>query len=221
MNGILKSGALVIVFGSAASLLLWQRLEMKRLGTECTDLRGQLGEMSSLRESNERLAEQLKAAAESSQASRKELLRLRAEGGRLHQLEQENVQLNARGRDLERQVGEMRLAVASSEKQPQPTASNAAVVASVPAMETTDLGMLELADGEGARFDLGGGTNCVVTPKALSDGGVTMQIALAVTNADGTTTELGRGRITTRPGNYGSISVSDRMIGLAVKLKTE
>ena len=88
-------------------------------------------------------------------------------------------------------------------------------------MNTTDLGVLELSDGTATRFDLGGGTNCVVTPTALPDGNATMEIKVGVTNADGTVSELGTSRLTARPGQHCSISVGDRMIALAVTLKTQ
>ena len=90
-----------------------------------------------------------------------------------------------------------------------------------PASDATDLGMLELPDGIAARFDLGGGTNCVVTPTALADGNAKMQITVEVTNADGTASQLGTSLLTARPGQHCSISVGDRMIALAVKLKTQ
>ena len=86
---------------------------------------------------------------------------------------------------------------------------------------TTDLGMLELSEGTPTRFDLGGGTNCVVTPTATPDGNATVEIAMGITNADGTVSELGTSRITARPGQHCSISVGDRMIALSVKLKTQ
>jgi hypothetical protein len=86
-------------------------------------------------------------------------------------------------------------------------------------VNTTDLGALELSDGVAASFELGGGTNCVVTPRASSDGNATMEITMAVTNADGTVSELGTSRLTARPGQHCSISVGDRMIALAVRVK--
>src|ERR1039458_10276985 len=51
--------------------------------------------MASLQDSNGHLAEQLKTAGESSQADRGELMRLRGQGVRLRQLEQENTELKA------------------------------------------------------------------------------------------------------------------------------
>jgi hypothetical protein len=59
-------------------------------------------------------------------------------------------------------------------------------------MTTTDLGLLELSEGVASRFDLGGGTNCVVTPTALSDGNARIEITLVVTNAEGTASQTGQ-----------------------------
>ena len=81
--------------------------------------------------------------------------------------------------------------------------------------------MVELSDGIAVRFDLGAGTNCVVTPKVLSDGNAQMEITVEATNADGTASQLGRSRLIARPGQQCSISVGDRMIGLAFKLKAQ
>ena len=218
-NRKLKIGALVVALLAAAALLLLQQVEIKRLVAENANLRTQLGQMTSLQESNEQLAEQLKAAVETSQASQNELLRLRGQRSRLRQLEQEHTQLKAQRQQLDRQMREAQLAVASSQ-QPQVTpAAEVKVTSGIPNVNTTDLGMLELSEGTAARFDLGGGTNCVVTPTALSDGNVLMRIKAEVTNADGTASELATSRITARPGQHCSISVGDRTIALGVKLK--
>lgn len=185
---------------------------------ENADLRTQLGQMASLQDSNGHLAEQLKAAVETSQGNQTELLRLRGQGARVRQLEQENSQLKAQRQQLDRQVRGAQLAVTLPEKQPV-TASEIRVASGVPNVNTTDLGALELSDGIPARFDLGGGTNCVVTPRASSDGNATMEITMAITNSDGTLSELGTSRLTARPGQHCSISVGDRMIALAVRVK--
>ena len=139
----------------------------------------------------------------------------------MRQLEQENTQLKAERQKLAQQMREGQLAVGSSE-QPQVTpASDLKVTTSAPPANVTDLGMVELSDGIAVRFDLGAGTNCVVTPKVLSDGNAQMEITVEVTNADGTAAQLGQSRLTARPGQQCSISVGDRMIGLAFKLKTQ
>ena len=211
---------MVVLLGMAA-LFLMQQQQITRLVEENADLRTQLNQMASLRDSDGHLGEQLKAAVETSQADRNELARLRGQGVRLRQLEQENTQLKAQRQQLAQQIHEGQLAVASSEQPPVTIASDVKVTTVAPPVNVTDLGMVELSDGIAVRFDLGAGTNCVVTPKMLSDGNAQMEITVEVTNADGTALQLGQSRLTARPGQQCSISVGDRMIGLAFKLKTQ
>jgi hypothetical protein len=80
MSTKLKVAALVVVLLGVAALLLLQQQQIKRLMDENADLRTQLNQMASLRDSNGHLAEQLKAAVETSQADRSELVRLRGQG---------------------------------------------------------------------------------------------------------------------------------------------
>ena len=219
MSSKLKVGALVcVLLGVATLLLLHQQQQIRRLVAENAELRTQLSEIVALQDANGRLAEQLKAATESIELNRNELLRLRGQGVRLHQLEQENTQLKAQRQQLDHQ---MQASVVSSEPGQVAAVSEVKVTAASPRLDTTDLGSLELQGGIAVHFDLGGGTNCVVTPTALSDGNNMMEIKLWVTNADGTVAELGTSRITAPPGQHCSISVGDRMIALAVKLKTQ
>lgn len=221
MNTKLKIGALVVVLLGIGALLLWQQQQIRRLVAESADLRNQLNQMSSLRDGNAQLAEQLKAAGETSQANQNELMRLRGQGVRLRQLEQENTQLKAQREQLTQQLRGVQSAVASATQPPVSPASDGKVTTSAPPVNETDLGLIELSDGIAVRFDLGAGTNCVVTPKVLSDGNAEMQISLETTNADGTTSLLGQSYLTARPGQHCSISVGDRMIALAPKLKTQ
>ena len=178
--------------------------------------------MSSLQDSNEGLAQQLKAAIAASQTNQNELLRLRGQGSRLRQLEQENAQLKSDRQQLAMQVRQPQAAVVSSEQ--RPTAVSEVVKAtadSPPHRDTTELGSLELQSGVAVQFDLGGGTNCIVTPTALADGNNMMEIKVGVTNADGAFSEVGTSRLTARPGQHCSISVGDRMVALAVTLKPQ
>jgi ribosomal protein S8E len=217
----LKVGALVVALLGIGVLLLLQQQQIKRLAVEGAELRAQLAQAASLRENNEHLSEQLKAAGEASQADRTELMRLRGQGVRLRQLEQENAQLKAQREQLARQMREAQLAVASSDQRQTSPASDVKVRASVPPVNETNLGMVELSDGIAARIDLGAGTNCVITPTVLSDGNAQMQITVEVTNADGTASQLGQARLTARPGQHCSISVDDRMIALTPRLKAQ
>ena len=221
MSSKLKVGALVFVLLGVATLLLLQQQQIRRLVAANADLRTQLSEIVSLQDTNGRLAEQLKAAAETSQVNQNELLRLRGQGVRLRQLEQENTQLKAQRQQLDHQMQQPQASVVSSEQGQITAVSEAKVTAASPHLDTMDLGSLELQGGIAVHFDLGGGTNCVVTPTALSDGNNMMEIKVGVTNADGTVSELGTSRITAQPGQHCSISVGDRMIALAVKLKTQ
>ena len=178
--------------------------------------------LASLQDSNEDLAQQLKNAIAASQTQQNELLRLRGQGSRLRQLEQENAQLKAQRQQLDQQMQQPQATVLASEQ--RPTAVSEVVKAtadSPPHRDTTDLGSLELQSGIAAHFDLGGGTNCTVTPTALSDGNNMMEIKVCVTNADGTFSELGTSRLTALPGQHCSISVGDRMIALDVKMQTK
>jgi len=207
------------VFLGMAVVLFFQQQRIKRLMEENADLRAQLNQMASSRDGNGHLADELKATLERSQAIQNEVTRLRGQAVRLHQIERENAQLKAQRQQLDRQLEQQQGAVVSSE---QPTA----VVVSAPETSTetlpeTDLGPLELKDGVAVHFDLGGGTNCVVTATALSDGTVSMRISSGLTNVDGTVSELATSRITARPSQHCSISVGDRMIALAVTLKTQ
>jgi len=95
MSTRLKAGALVVVLPGIAVLFLLQQQQITRLVEENADLRTQLNQVASLRDSNEHLAEQLKTAAEASQTDRGELIRLRGQGVRLRQLAQENTELKA------------------------------------------------------------------------------------------------------------------------------
>jgi hypothetical protein len=222
MSPKLKVGATVAALLGFAGLLEVQQLKIKHLMAENADLRSQLVQMSSLQDSNEGLAQQLNAAIAASQTNQNELLRLRGQGSRLRQLEQENAQLKSERQQLALQMRQSQGAVVSSEQ--RPTAVSEVVKAtadSSPRRDTTELGSLELQSGIAVHFDLGGGTNCTITPTALTDGNNMMEIKVGVTNADGAFSELGTSRLTALPGQHCSISVGDRMIALAVKVKPQ
>ena len=220
MSPKLKVGATVAVLLGFAGLLEVQQVKIKHLMAENADLRSQLAQMSPLQDGNEALAQQLKAAIAASHTNQNELLRLRGQGSRLRQLEQENAQLKSERQQLARQIPQSQAAVASPEEGRVMAVSEVAkAAADSPHRDTTDLGSLELQSGTAVHFDLGGGTNCTVTPTALSDGNNIMEIRVGVTNADGAFGELGTSRLTARPGQHCSISVGDRMIALSVTLK--
>ena len=218
----LKSGALVVVTLGVAALLLVKQQQIRRLEAENADLRTQLDEIASLRDSNVHLGEQLKAAISASKTNQNELLRLLGQVSRVRQLEQENAQLKSDRQQLALQLRQSQAAAVPTE-QGQVTAATevAKATADSPHPYRTELGSLELQNGAAVQFDLGGGTNCIVTPTALADGNNMMEIKVGVTNADGVFSELGTSRLTAQPGQHCSISVGDRMIALAVKLKNQ
>jgi hypothetical protein len=212
MSGTSKIVALLACLAAVGAALWLEEGAKNRLTAENAELRNQLSQVTSLQESNQFLSEQLQAAVQSGQSNQQELLRLRGQSVRLRQLEGENSQLKTQTDQLQRQV---------SERQRQQTsASEVKATPATPPAET-DLGTLELADGVAVRFDLGGGTNCVVTPASISGGNITTKLSVVFGNADGTTTELGQGRVTAAPGQRCSISVGDRMIALAVTVKSQ
>ncbi len=207
-------GALTLALIAAAGLLLLQQSKTRAMAAEIADLRSALDRMASLQDINRQLAGELKAATEASQADQSELMRRRGQSSRLRQLEQENAQLQAQRHDLNR-----RLSAAQAAAAPAPDQRQATRVATNPEADTTDLGMVELMDAVPTRFDLGGGTNCVVRPRALSDGNITMEIKTEVIGPDGTASKLAMSQLTARPGQSCSISVGDRMIAIGAKLK--
>lgn len=100
----LKSAAVAVAFLALAAVVLWQQLRVKRLMAEAAALREQLTQAATLREENERLDQQLRTAAERSQADLSELVRLRGQAGRTRQVEQENAQLKVERDRLAKRV---------------------------------------------------------------------------------------------------------------------
>jgi hypothetical protein len=88
-----RNAAIGVAFLALATLVLWQHLQGKRWIAETASLRDQLEQVATLREENERLAQQLRTTAERSQTNLGELLRLRGQVGRTRQMERENAQL--------------------------------------------------------------------------------------------------------------------------------
>jgi hypothetical protein len=211
--------AVGLVLGIAA-LLTVQQQKITRLTAENAELRTQLSQISALQERDDNLAQQLKTATAAADANQSELLRLRGQTSKLHALQQENAQLKSRSQQLAAQLQKSQAAAAPTVLGQATAVSEVVKVnARSPRDDATDLGPLDLQSGIPVHFDLGGGTNCSVTPTALSDGNNVMDIKVGVTNSDGTFTSLGTSRLTARPGQHCSISVGDRMIALAVTLK--
>ena len=75
----LKVTAVAVAFLALIAVVVWQQWRAKRLVGDADTLREQVEQTATLREENRRLAEQLRATSERSQADLSELLRLRAQ----------------------------------------------------------------------------------------------------------------------------------------------
>ncbi len=95
MRTKLQFAVLVLLAVAIAGVVVMQQLHLNRVQTENAELRDQLADLDSLRQTNSTLADQLKASGNNSKAVESELLRLRSEEGRLRDMEQENSQLKA------------------------------------------------------------------------------------------------------------------------------
>jgi len=212
----------VILLVGLGAVWQFQQLRIDRLHTEISDLRSRLARLGTLQDANDHLAQQLKTVLDTSQTNESELLRLRGQMSRLRQLEQENVQLKSQRREVDYPTQQAHLVVEPSQDGVVTAVSEVTKKkGDNSSASTTELGTLDLSNGSQTAFDLSGGTNCIVTPTALSDGSNMVQISMGVTNTDGTYTALGVSRVTAPPGSHCSISVGDRMIGLAVTLKPQ
>ena len=213
----LKAGIIsVIAVAGVAIPLALQYQSQAKLREENQAFRQQANQLAQVVAENERLSNlvmQAKLAESLSREHMGDLLRLRSEVGRLRREGKELETLQAENRQLRTRLTAASDANVTAIQERERTVN--------PRLDMTDLGLLELRDGIAAHFDLGGGTNCVVTPTALSDGNALMVVTVGVTNADGEVSELATSRLTARPGQHCSISVGDRMIALAVKLKTQ
>ena len=216
MTTKLKVGALAIVLLAMAALIVRQQQQIKRMIAEGAALRDQVEQAAIHREENQRLADQAKAADDHSQADRGELLRLRAQSSKLHQVEQENAQLKIERQRLADQVARGQQAATLSVQRPAPTNAKATPAPT----EATDLGVLELTDGTPLRVGLGANKACLVMPKALADGGLDLVITFEAKDADGNISELGHPRVIARPGQQISAAVGDTVVRLTPKLKT-
>jgi hypothetical protein len=93
MMNKLKFWVVSLLIAGIAGLLMWQQQQTRRLRDEIASLHQELEKAAGLEQANHHLAEELNAAEERSKANRGELSRLRAQSGRVRQLEQQNAQL--------------------------------------------------------------------------------------------------------------------------------
>jgi hypothetical protein len=96
--------AIAVLLAAAASVVLWQQQRVQGLQTELDALREQAGQAAALREENERLTKQLKAATERAESDRRELVRLYAKTGAVRRTEEENARLKAESERLQEQA---------------------------------------------------------------------------------------------------------------------
>ena len=168
----LKGGALAIALIGVAALMLWQHQQIERLMAERAVLHDEAGQAAFQRNETQRLAAQLKATVEGSEADRGELMRLRAQSLRLRQVEQENAELKIEHQRLVSQVAQAKQVAALSEQQQQLPPSE--ITAPSTPMGVTDLGAVELSDQTPMRLDLGQNHECMVTATMLDDGQLQM-----------------------------------------------
>jgi|SRR5579862_852086 len=172
----LKYGMLAVVLLVLLGLVAWQHQQIELLRTEGNDLRAQLAQATLLQDENERLTQQLKKAVEDSRSDQQELVRLRGQSSRLHQLEQENTQLKAERARMIAEAKQPQLTAAPAEPQ-QPVVSAQAPGTSPP--NVTDLGVVEFSDGVPQRLTLGPDKECMVTATQLADGNLQMNFTSA------------------------------------------
>ena len=174
MTSQLKTGAFAFALICAGVLALCQRQEVQRLSAECAVLRGQVADAASQREEIQRMAAELKVTAESWEADRAKLMRLRAQSSRLNQAERENVQLKSEQQRLAALLAQGKSTPAIYDQlNPPPSAPKAPSAQQA----VTDLGVVEVSDQTPVRLDLGDGKECVLTTTVLNDGQLQMDFA--------------------------------------------
>ena len=109
----LKVTAVAFAFLALVTVIMWQQWRAKRLMTDVDALRDQVDQAATLREENQRLAEQLGAASERAQAAVSELPRLRGQAVRGRELGQENARLKA---DRDRLAKEVKSSAAETQE---------------------------------------------------------------------------------------------------------
>src|ERR1041384_4344397 len=95
MKTKLRFGLLLLLGLVTAAFIVWQQQRVQRSLSEVATLRDQREITTSLREENQRLAEQLKAATERSETALRELARVRAQAEAMRQTNVENTRVQA------------------------------------------------------------------------------------------------------------------------------
>ena len=108
-----KGTIVTIALLALVATVVWQQCRARRLNAETDALRQQVEQAAELREENEHLAAQLRAASGRSRADASELPRLRGQEARVRELEQENKRLRV---DRDRLAKEMKSSIAESQQ---------------------------------------------------------------------------------------------------------
>lgn len=82
-----------------------------------------------------------------------------------------------------------------------------------------DLGVVELSDNAPTRVDLGGGKECIITPRVISDNAVQLEMTVEAKDAAGNPMRVGSSRVTAKAGQPFSISVGDTIIAMTPTIK--
>ena len=114
----LKVTAVGVAFLGFVAAIVWQQWRAEQLMADAAALRRQIEQTATLREENDRLASQLRAVSERSQADAKELPRLRGQAARVRELEQENARPKA---DRDRLVRNAKASAAEAQEPEQET----------------------------------------------------------------------------------------------------
>jgi hypothetical protein len=81
------------------------------------------------------------------------------------------------------------------------------------------LGVVELSDNAPTRVDLGGGKECIITPRVISDNAVQLEMTVEAKDAAGNPMRVGSSRVTAKAGQPFSISVGDTIIAMTPTIK--
>jgi hypothetical protein len=85
--------------------------------------------------------------------------------------------------------------------------------------KVTDLGILEVSDGESTWHDLGDSRACVISPTVLANGSVRLTITIQQTNSDGTVRMLASPTVQNMAGQKMAVSAGDIHIRLIPAIK--
>ena len=211
-----RAGALAFVVIGAVVFAFWQHQQIEGLVAERAVLHDQIRKAASQRDEIQRLSALVKATVESSEADRREVMRLRAQSSKLRQVEQENARLKIEGQRLPSVVAQARQGSALSDQQQKKLPASDVNVPSTPT-GVTDLGVIELSDTTPTRLELGEGKECVVSAIMLDDGQLQMVFTFE-SEVDGVPIQT-KQTATVHPGRQIAKIIGDVEIALTPTLK--